>query len=144
MNTIISNAKENQAQLIAILLLFFLFLINFLITNETFNKLIGWRLEGLLNFLSSEGKIDASTEERLFYIDVAIYLFSKYPFLGVGLDNFAAYLHYINYPHAVYSHNNHLELLSCLGIIGYLIYYLPQYYLIIIKYIYLTFQISCV
>ena len=66
---------------------------------------------------------DTSLVERTFYVDEAIKLFVENPILGCGGNNFRTKMREISYKHVSYSHNNFVELLSTLGIIGFLIYY---------------------
>lgn len=75
-----------------------------------------------LSFAGQDVK-DKSISEREFYTEEAKKLFKDNPILGVGAGGFAAYMEEINYSHVAYCHNNQLELLSTLGIIGFLIYY---------------------
>lgn len=74
-------------------------------------------------FTSTERVTDFSLIERAFYRQKAWEVFLQNPILGAGIDNFSSYLEAINYSHAVYAHNNFLELLADGGIIGFLVYY---------------------
>lgn len=117
---------------IFIFIIFLYIILNWLITNPTMYRLVGWRLEGLIGLFSSEHEIDASTSGRLFFIESAQELFSKYPLFGAGLDNFQYYVWLDGFSRELYSHCNHWELLSTLGIVGYLLFY-SLYFSIIIK-----------
>ena len=108
------------------------FVVNWLINDPDMYEIIGKRLIGLINFMQGSESIDGSTRERLYYMEVAQMLFEEKPLFGVGLKNFEYYLTTINYSHIAYSHCNPLELLSCLGIIGFLLYY-GIYFLSFIK-----------
>lgn len=79
---------------------------------------IGYRVEAMLGFLQGESG-DASTRARFAFIQNAWDVFLEHPVLGVGQDGFR----YINAFQHTYSHNNYLELLSNLGLIGALVYY---------------------
>lgn len=94
-------------------------LIDFVMTDERLYYILGRRLESILN----GGVKDVSITERNFFIDQAIYLFSMHPIIGYGSNNFAQYMYEISYSHQVYSHNNFVELLATLGIVGFIAYY---------------------
>lgn len=89
---------------------------------NSFNRMIT-RFSEFDTALESDNKFN-STGERLYFIQVGIDLFDKNPFLGSGLDTFRLQ----NIFHT-YSHNNYIELVTNLGIIGAIIYYLIYIYL---------------
>lgn len=66
---------------------------------------------------------DTSLQARNFFISKAIILFKENPILGYGGNNFITYMREIEHKNQAYSHNNFWELLSTLGIIGFVIYY---------------------
>ena len=67
---------------------------------------------------------DWSIQLRGFFRDTAIDMWKQRPVAGFGLNNFAYFVsNYTEYNRARYSHNNYVELLSCLGIIGLALYY---------------------
>lgn len=103
----------------------------YLIFNvEIFYSVLGTRIERTVNYILSGGTtFDNSTRERQYYISIAKELFKQNPILGVGLNNFRAYIGRIGYSHVAYSHNNYWELLSCLGIVGTFIFYSMHLYL---------------
>ena len=103
----------------------------YLIFNvEMFYSVLGTRIERTVNYILSGGTtFDNSTRERQYYISIAKELFKQNPILGVGLNNFRAYIGRIGYSHVAYSHNNYWELLSCLGIAGTSIFYSMHLYL---------------
>jgi len=75
------------------------------------------RLTGLVEGLTSN-KGDSSTSERFVLIKMTIDIIKNNPFLGIGLDTVRVSLF-----KGLYSHNNYLELLACLGPIGFLLFY---------------------
>ena len=79
---------------------------------------IGYRMEGLFNLLSGEGKADASSLVRADMIEEAISRWKEKPLIGHGIDAYKRLSHY-----GCYSHNNFVELLCDIGIIGFIIYY---------------------
>lgn len=110
-----------------VLILYWLFL-----NNDTLYTLIGSKFEGLFSFFAGEkSKADGSAYERVFYLEQAKKLFYQRPIQGFGLANFAQYMTNIGYHHNVWCHNNYLELLSGIGIIGFGIFYSFLIYLTI-------------
>ena len=75
---------------------------------------------GIINFRS-----DHSSELRTQYTDKAIELWKNNIIFGGGYDNFR-----INSGYATYSHNNYVELLSSVGIVGTIYYYAYYIYLL--------------
>jgi O-antigen ligase len=75
------------------------------------------RLTGLIEGLTSN-KGDSSTSERFVLIKMTIEIIKNNPFFGIGLDTVRVSLF-----KGLYSHNNYLELLACLGPIGFLLFY---------------------
>ena len=82
-------------------------------SNNTSLKVIG----------KTVGTTDKSLIERKYYINQGIELFKKYPLFGYGGNNFATKMREIGYSHVAYSHNNYVELLCTLGIVGFILYY---------------------
>lgn len=98
----------------------------FIFHNEKLYSVLGYRLEKtyltITNQYTSTMK-DGSLLEREYFQKTAMELFKKHPIIGYGGNNFSTYLRSINYSDPAYSHNNFTELLSTLGIIGFIIYY---------------------
>ena len=94
-----------------------------IMTNTVLYDLVGKRIENKLYIFVDSSQADGSTRERMFFMRTAWELFKERPVFGVGLNNFAAYLQSIHYENAVYSHSGFLEILSTLGIIGFVLYY---------------------
>lgn len=92
-------------------------------------ELIGWRIEGMLAMFSGNKGIDSSSLLRKEYIYLGIREFFKSPILGYGLNNYRV-LNLVNTGHYTYSHNNFIEILVNLGIVGFLSYYWIYFYLI--------------
>ncbi len=104
--------KYNILIIVSAILLGFLFLYVNKSQIDTFE-----RFSGLVNLVTG-GNIDSSTKWRIFFIDKAYEVFKDNFFLGVGIDNFQKFTGV-----GLYAHNNYMELLADLGIIGFLIYY---------------------
>lgn len=86
-------------------------------------NLIGNRMQIMIGGLISQN-VDESTFARLHMILVGLDIFLKHMFIGVGLNNYSveAYKNYDIWAQ-VYAHNTYVELLSCLGLVGFLLYY---------------------
>lgn len=81
------------------------------------------RMEDLLDvFNPSANRYNNSAWLRVAYTRTGIDLFRSHPLLGVGIGN-SNYYAMLFYGKNQYFHNNLIELLSCGGIIGFLIYY---------------------
>lgn len=86
----------------------------------------------LFKYASGQKTNDWSINLRQFFIDTGIVIFKQNCIKGIGVNNFAYYVkNYTAYGHDRYSHNNYIELLSCLGIIGFILYYWIYIYIII-------------
>lgn len=77
-------------------------------------------LEGMLNGFRSgeEEMVDGSTQQRMYLMQQGIQVWKEHPFLGVGWNNYRYYN-----DAKLYAHNNYVELLASLGIVGFLLYY---------------------
>lgn len=90
-----------------------------------FYNVLGIRIKGMTNFFSGQGNVDDSTLVRIQMIDRGIELFKKKPILGYGIANYS-----VVSPFSTYSHNNYVELLVGVGIIGTIVYYSIYIYII--------------
>lgn len=115
--------------LIVCAVLFVVYLL--VMTNEDLYHILGRRLENLFSYFLGEGTTEMSSLEREFYRVYARQMWEQSPVVGWGFNQFAAQMLAINYSHVAYSHCNYWELLSCLGIVGFLLYY--GFYLYLIK-----------
>lgn len=85
-------------------------------------NLLGYRIESLFYFLSTSGTEEGSINIRVAMIQYGIECFKSKPILGYGMDNYRVlYGAYAGW--ATYSHNNYIELLVGIGLIGTVIYY---------------------
>ena len=89
-------------------------------------NIVGYRIEGMLNFFLDNGDTDTSTSTRMMMIESGKQWFFQKPWLGYGIDNYREllYLH-------TYAHNNYIELAVDVGIIGTISYYSIFIYIII-------------
>jgi len=103
----------------AVILLMFIIGFNFLLENEEFAEQLGFVSE---RFEDAQGTIEGtgyegSADLRLFFIKEGFETWKNNPVLGIGLNNFSFY-------YGTYTHNNFIEMLANLGIIGLILYYL--------------------
>lgn len=112
----------NGVKKLKVLLLLLLALTVSLYLLETVPALSGIRssLEGMRNGLSQaeEAKVDVSTQGRMYLQEQGIRVWMEHPFAGVGWHNYRYYN-----DAGLYAHNNYVELLASLGIVGFLLYY---------------------
>ncbi len=134
---LLATYKPNYLfRIIGILLsVFFVFYLIF--TNETLYNIIGIRMKGLSEFLLKKDDYDTSLFLRQYFISVGKKLFVSSPLVGRGFGNFSHLLgenpssEYLNFG-GTYAHNNYWQILSELGLVGFIIYY-SMYALIIFK-----------
>ena len=87
---------------------------------------IGNRIETMIYGFLGYGETDASTSLRLRMIAFGIEWFQEKPYLGYGINNYKTLLGKENTSfgrEGVYAHNNYIELLVDIGIIGTILYY---------------------
>ena len=96
----------------------------YLIMNvPAFYAVIGERMESLFSFIRTGHSISGkSAEIRATMIEIGFNKWMDSPIWGYGFDSFKYYNRLIT-GHFYYSHNNYIELLYDLGIIGFAIYY---------------------
>ena len=96
----------------------------YLIMNvPAFYAVIGERMESLFSFFLTGSSISGSSaEQRADMINIGLRKWLESPIWGYGFDSFKYYNRSMT-GHFYYSHNNFVELLYNLGIIGFVIYY---------------------
>jgi len=115
-----SKGKRVRAVLFALALAVVAF---FLIMNVPFfYSIIGWRVESFFSLYTGEGQVDGSTIYRQKLIAAAFDTWQEYPLLGCGIDCFRIFGE-IATGKDYYAHNNYLELLADLGVVGFICYY---------------------
>lgn len=94
-------------------------------------RLVGHRIETMINGLIGTGEVDDSTQTRMGLIEYGVGWFREKPWLGYGGDNFRALME-VYYPGrpTEYSHNNFIELLVNFGVIGLVLFYWIYYTII--------------
>lgn len=95
------------------------------------NETLRLRMAELFESFTGKEVSDYSVNERSFFRSTAMKLFLENPIIGIGINNFAAYMEQIGYSHVAYSHCNYTEILSNLGIIGFGIYYYIYGYIVV-------------
>lgn len=89
-------------------------------------NLIGYRIVGLFALLAGNiAAADGSSDSRMQLIQWGMEWFQEKPWLGFGIDNYRVVLvsHHPSWPISYYAHNNYVELLVDVGIVGTLLYY---------------------
>lgn len=99
------------------------------LTNEVLYKTIGYRIDSGISTILGKDEDDASLTERGIFKNIAKEMILEKPILGWGLHSFA-YVNYTKTGLLLYSHDTFLEILSCLGIIGFVLYFRIYYKII--------------
>ena len=96
--------------------------LNFILSASIFDS-IRERLDDMLAAITGAGG-DHSSNVRIEMIRLGFNEFLKRPLGGSGIGNSSVLLRNAGYTYA-YFHNNYIEMLSCLGVIGTMIWYYP-------------------
>ena len=103
-------------------------LYQFLTTDPSMRAVVGDRLEQLVASVTGMGAYtEHSIIERSEFRSWAMQLFFDNPIVGVGFNGFAGWLAASGYPHVTTSHCNYTEILSGLGVVGFILFYLPYF-----------------
>ena len=88
-----------------------------------FYNIIGCRMENLVEFVKTDETKDKSINERKYMIEFGFEKFRQKPIIGYGIDNYRVLF---NQETGVkkYSHNNFVELMVDIGVVGLIIYYM--------------------
>lgn len=123
-----NQGRNVSRKILAVIMGIILIIIGyFMVFNIPFlYDILGNRIESFLSVFFGESNIDYSTETRFNLIDIGISLFLNKPFLGHGIGSYSILSGYY-----VYSHNNYIELLVGVGLIGTVIYYSMIIYIIV-------------
>lgn len=87
-----------------------------------FYQVIGSRMEGLFNTFLGVGDAEASAESRGTMIEIGLKKWLSSPIWGYGFDSFK-YYNLAMTGGFYYAHNNFVEILYDLGIVGFILYY---------------------
>ena len=105
----------------------------YLVINVEFLYNIGGhRLEALINGVFYGGEMDSSAEKRLGFVEYGIRWFKEKPLLGYGVHAYARLLGQSDYGLYTYSHNNYIELLVGVGLVGTITYYAIYVYVLVL------------
>ena len=110
--------------IIALLLIGLMYML--IIKVPVFYNLIGYRVENIINLMKTGETDEASLLTRTNMIEVAWEKIEKNPLTGYGLDSFRNWN-----PNKIYSHNNYIELLFSVGVIGIIFWYLPYLWIML-------------
>jgi O-antigen ligase len=100
---------------------------------ESLSALVEKRFVGMMNMIDGSSSGDASSKERAYLIYEGLNIFENNPVFGIGLNNARYFL-------GKYTHNNYLELLIGVGILGTMLFY--TVYLFTIRNIYMMPQVA--
>ena len=93
----------------------------YLLTLPMF-AVIAERMGGLISLFTGIGEVDSSAQTRDNMIRLGVELFRENPLFGVGIGNARIFVSQ-TMGHNSYLHNNFVEILSSLGIVGFILYY---------------------
>lgn len=87
-------------------------------------NIAGFRLEALINGLfDTGGEVDSSTQTRMLLVEFGVEMFKQKMWTGYGIANFRDLKVSFLGGMELYAHNNYIELLVDIGLIGTLLYY---------------------
>ena len=114
--------KRNRIKTVIISLAFVALAFFLVYKVPYFYNIIGWRLDAVISSITGNGELDSSAVARSKLIAAAIETWKDNPLLGCGLDCFRIFGK-IATGRDYYAHNNYVELLADLGIVGFVAYY---------------------
>lgn len=119
--------KDIVKQIIKIFMLFFLIILLYKLTqtNKLLYSIVGIRIKSLFEIIGGHQSsiAEKSTYDRLAMIKLAFDIFLKHPIQGCGLGAIGVYIKYYITGFFCFCHNNYMELLSGVGLIGFTLYY---------------------
>lgn len=128
----LTTRKKNKFLTLIIMLLAVVGVGYLIMTNEQLYHVIGQRFNSMLNYYSEDTiRSDGSLATRNYFIEIAKGLFAESPILGKGMNTFANIVDLEYGLFKAYAHNNYWQVLSELGIIGFIIYYSMYAFLVI-------------
>jgi len=121
---LLSTYKKNYFLKVLIMLAVIVAIIYFVMTNESAYQAIGQRIHSMMKYLETgTQRSDNSLYMRDYYRNIAKQMFSESPILGKGMGNYAKIIDFDMGWKNVYSHDNHWQILSEFGIVGFILYY---------------------
>lgn len=121
------NNKKIMARNVTIVTIIMVTLITIIYTVPYFHELVWVRFENMFQFINGSDTNEFSIKARNNMIEVGWNWFKENPIFGYGLDNYR-YMYNNYYGYNYYAHNNYIELLVDLGIIGTLGFYMSILY----------------
>lgn len=116
--------KKNYYLRILLTIVLLVTAVIFIMTDEDLYRIIGNRFDSMFEFMNTKAQSsDNSLYLRSYFIQVAKNMFEESPILGKGLRSFEEVLGNEYGMQKMYSHNNYWQLLSELGIVGFVLYY---------------------
>lgn len=97
--------------------------------NPYIYNIVGVRLVDMVDFINGDSVSDHSINERSDMISIGLSWTEESPVIGHGLDNYVV-MYQKKYGLDLYAHNNYIELLVDLGVVGLIIYYAFSFYMI--------------
>lgn len=128
MYTILTNKNHKIINFFKVFLILFVAYLAIMNIPELYNVL-GWRLEGLYANFTGKGTVDSSIRLRMLYIEYGVAWFKEQPILGYGINNYRVLLDR-TISKTTYAHNNYIELLVDVGIIGTFLHYIGYFYVL--------------
>lgn len=126
-NTDKRNAKKTIVNTIGILLVVSMILYG--VSLISIFSGVTERLNQLFSVVTGSGELDSGTINRQNYIQLGIQTWLQYPLGGVGI-NCTKIVNQRAFGESVYLHNNYVELLCGVGIVGFIVYYFMYFYII--------------
>ena len=127
---IFASSKGKRIRAVFLIALIIILLWYVVMEVPYFYSVIGWRIEAFLSQYTGEGELDNSASTRQVLIEAAIDAWRKSPVFGHGLDCFR-YFGRLATGKDYYAHNNFVELLADLGIVGFVSYYAGYLYVLV-------------
>ena len=114
---------------VILILIFTYAMVQLIMNNEIAYKIIGSRFESFIDIISGRR---SKVNENSYYQRQALYalavdLFRQHPIIGVGIDAYGWYASRVI--RNTFSHNDYLQLLSCVGFVGFSLYYTQHVYI---------------
>lgn len=123
--TYFKNKNSSKGKIIKniVILLLISFIFYYLVFNiSLFYLVLGKRVENISKFIRNEEINERSISTRIYMIKFGFEMFKYKPIIGYGIGNYEVLLEKsINMK--TYAHNNYIELLVDVGILGTIIYY---------------------
>ncbi len=128
----LSTYKKNYILNIFLVLALAVVVVLYVFTDENAYNTIGKRFVSMFTFWfeNRTHKVDNSLYMRAYYVEMAKEMFSESPIIGKGMGNFVRIIDALYDVDGVYSHNNYWQILSELGVVGFILYY--SFYLVTI------------